>query len=134
MEIRENSSDIRRLLGMKGEQRLGVNDEIIEKILKIKEEHSIPGITLRFLESKYHETEYGDWFEYKLLYKVSRLEGLDNPIKYATFMFSNLAKLMLKLEDISGISSFGIDEVLTEEPDYYVLFYILKDGKKEIKS
>ena len=132
MEIRENSSDIKRLLGMKGEQRLGVNDEIVEKILEIKEKHSIPGVTLRFLESKYHETEQGgDWSEYKILYKVSRLE---NSVRYAEFMFSGLTKLMSEFKDISNISTFGVDEVLTEEPSYYVLFYILKDGKKEIKS
>lgn len=111
------SKEIRRLLRMRGNTRLAVEDEITDKILENK--------NIIFLESVNKSGECGSWIEYNALYSFPKVE--ESPRCMSIFM-ERLSEFSKTLEEFNGIS-MGIEEIDTDEAEfYYVLFYIIKDA------
>jgi len=117
--------EIQRLLRLRGDRRLGVENEVTKRILSLGEEKT-PGLRLKFIESQKKNLENGTWIEYFVLYKMKKWVGT---VKYMEYIFSSLSKLMSELDELP-IDSIGLQEVDCSEPEsYYVLIYIISDGK-----
>lgn len=117
--------EIQRILRLRGDKRLGVENAITEKILSLSEKET-PGLRLKFLESREMSLEGGTWIEYFALYKMKKWV---ETVKYLEYVFSCLSKLMGELKDLP-VDSIGLQEVDCSEPEsYYVLIYILSDGQ-----
>ena len=111
---------------MRGDRRLAVENEITETILS-QDEKDTPGLRLKFLESRKRGLDGGTWIEYFALYKMKKwVETAD----YLEYTFTSLAKLMSTLKKLD-VDSIGLQEVDCSESDsYYVLIYILSNGKE----
>ena len=117
--------EIQRILRLRGDRRLEVENTVTEKILSLSEART-PGLRLKFLESRSRSLEGGAWTEYFVLYKMKKWE---ETARYMEYMFHSLSILMGELHDLP-IDSIGIQEVDCSEPEsYYVLIYILSDGQ-----
>lgn len=127
MAVPEYNNNIKRLLGLKGNKRLEVENSLTQKILEYEYEDRTPGIKLRFLETKNKKREYGEWIYYNILFEAYKYK--DNP-EYLSHIFSSISKIIKTWENYSNIDVIGIQEVDCEETDYYyILIYILSDGK-----
>lgn len=126
-------NSIRRLLGMKGLKRLEVSNELTDKILCYNYSEETPGIRLKFLETRNKESEVGDWVNYNILFEVDKYN--DTP-KYLEHVFSSISKIVKDWEsEIKFIDVVGIQEVDCDEAEfYYVLLYILGDGRENDKE
>ncbi len=118
--------EIQRILRLRGDRRLEVENIVTEKILSLSEADT-PGLRLKFLESRERRAlEGGTWTEYFVLYKMKKWV---ETAKYLEYVFSCLSKLMGELRGLP-IDSIGLQEVDCSEPEsYYVLIYILSDGQ-----
>jgi len=116
----QGSNEISRLLGMRGYKRLEVDDDITQRLLGF-DYSLLPGLNLRFLETKKKEN---DWTEYLILYQVQKYRDTTQYFKHIFDILSVISKELAKITDIDSI---GIQEVecgLTNY--YYFLIYILK--------
>lgn len=126
VNFNNSSLEIQRILRLKGDRRLAVENEITDTILSHSESDT-PGLRLKFLESRRRGLTGGDWIEYFALYKMKKWVETAN---YLEYVFSSLAKLSAGLKDLK-VDSIGLQEVDCSEPgSYYVLFYILSDGRE----
>lgn len=118
--------EIQRILRLKGDRRLAVENEITETILS-HEEKDTPGLRLKFLESRKRGLDSGTWVEYFALYKMKKWTDTAD---YLEYIFSNLAKMVSALKKLD-VDSIGLQEVDCSEADgYYILIYILSNGKE----
>ena len=76
--------EIQRILRLRGDKRLGVENAITEKILSLSEKET-PGLRLKFLESREMSLEGGTWIEYFALYKMKKWV---ETVKYLEYVFS----------------------------------------------
>lgn len=119
--------EIQRILRLRGDRRLMVENEITDTILG-QSEADTPGLRLKFLESRKRSLEDGDWNEYFVLYKMKKWVETAG---YLEYIFSCLSKLLGKLKDLP-CDSIGLQEVDCSEPgSYYILIYILSDGRNK---
>ena len=127
MEVLVGSNEIRRLLNMRGNKRLGIRNNITSEILKICKLLE-GGLKLKFLESKYKETDNGSWVDYYILLEALKLE--ENNIEYLGSIFTIIGEFIKKFRLFSEIDYTGIQEVECGLPKfYYFLIYIHSDGK-----
>lgn len=136
MEVREDSKKISRLLSMRGEERVMVDDDLVACIRQTVETINQSGgscIKLAFLETIRREIENGEWFNYQLLFEFPKAE---DHIKYLSHEFLEIGHLLQKLESnipeniMKDIDSIGVDEFDTSRPNsYYLLLYVLRNGK-----
>lgn len=123
-------SKISDYLGRKGKARLEVKNNITKAIFNLDPE-MFPGIKLRFLETRSKEEVSGSWIEYNVLLEIKKYQDTS---EYLSFILKNLGKLLKSIDNI-GIDSIGIQEVECGLPDYYyLLIYILSDGKDKKKE
>ena len=59
MGILVGSNEIRRLLNMRGNKRLGIKNDITEQILEQGKE--LNGLKVKYLETRNKETNSGSW-------------------------------------------------------------------------
>ena len=115
------------MLRLRGDRRLMVENEITDTILG-QSESDTPGLRLKFLESRKRSLGEGDWTEYFVLYKMKKWVETAG---YLEYVFSCLSKLVGKLKGLP-YDSIGLQEVDCSEPgSYYVLIYILSDGRNK---
>lgn len=127
MAVPEYNNNIKRLLGLKGNKRLEIENPLTQKILEYDYEDKTPGIRLRFLETRKKEKEAGEWYNYNILFEVDKYK--DSP-EYLSHVFSSISRIIKTWEGHSNIDVVGIQEVDCEEANYYyILIYILSDGK-----
>ena len=111
---------------MRGDRRLAVENEITDTILAHSEKDT-PGLRLKFLESRKRGLDNGTWVEYFALYKMKKWT---DSADYLEYIFSSLAKMMSALKKLK-VDSIGLQEVdCSEAESYYILIYILSDGKE----
>lgn len=123
-------SKIADYLAKKGKARLAVKDDITKAIFNLDPE-MFPGIRLRFLESSQKSEINGSWVEYNVLLEVEKYQ---DTTEYLSFILKNLGKLLKSINNLK-IDSIGIQEVECGLPDYYyILIYILSDGKDKKKD
>lgn len=128
MGILVGSNEIRRLLNMRGNKRLGIKNDITEQILEQGKE--LNGLKVKFLESRNKETNSGSWTEYNVLLEVLKLD--ENNVEYLSSIFSMLSSLLKNLKHLDNIDSIGIQEVDCSLPKYYYfLIYIQSHGKDQ---
>lgn len=106
-------------------------DEISKFILSLDTE-KVPGIRVKTLNMKINSnTEEGDWSEYQVLYEIDKYKDMPD---YLSHVFKCLGKIFNSFSHLD-ISSMGIQEVDCSYSDYYyILIYILSDGRKESKK
>ena len=63
--------EIQRILRLRGDRRLAVENEITKTILS-QDEKDTPGLRLKFLESRKRGLDGGTWIEYFVLYKMKK--------------------------------------------------------------
>ena len=137
MEVRGDSKKITRLLGMRGSERITVNDELVASIRKTIEDINASGgscIKLAFLETIRRDlTEGGEWFSYQILLSFPKAE---EHIKYLGHEFLEIGHILQRLENnipeniMEEIDSIGVDEFDASQPDSYcLLLYIIKNGR-----
>ena len=125
-----NNSEIRRLLSMKGTKRLEVTSDLTDHILSYNYSETTPGISLRFLETKRKTEELGDWDSYYILFSALKY---DDSVKYLEHIFSSISKIIGDWSDKVSIDVVGIQEVdCSEAKYYYILIYVLSNGKDKI--
>ena len=119
-------SSISSLLRMHGQKRLGVKDEITERILGFDYATETPGLGLKFLDTQKFTGETGEfWAEYNILFEVLKYKDSD-PI-FLSYVFGLVEKAMLMFKDLGEFDSMGIQEVECGDSDYYyILIYLLK--------
>lgn len=118
-------SKIRELLSMKGKTRLCVKNDITFALMNLDPEFT-PGIRFKFLETKEQNTEAGDWYEYNLLLEIDKYK---DTVEYVSYIFKGISRIIKNFSNLK-IDSIGISEVDGSIPEYYyVLIYILSDGK-----
>lgn len=128
MGILVGSNEIRRLLNMRGNKRLGIKNDITEQILEHGKE--LTGLKVKFLESRNKETNSGSWTEYNILLEVLKLD--ENNVEYLSSIFGMLSSLLKNLKHLDNIDSIGIQEVDCSLPKYYYfLIYIQSHGKDQ---
>lgn len=131
MAVPEYNNDIKRLLGLKGNTRLEIQNQLTQRILEYDYTDKTPGIGLRFLETKKRNREAGEWIYYNILFEARKYQ--DTP-EYLSHILGSLSKVVKIWGDYSNIDVVGIQEVDCEEADYYyILIYILSDGKDKEK-
>lgn len=124
-------SKIDQLLSLKGKTRLEVKSKISQKILEF-DFTDTPGISLRFLETKKKVEEFGSWNEFNILLEIPKLEETSN---YLGYVILELSKFIKRLGLGLNIDSIGIQEINCSNPNYYyILLYILSDGKDAKKE
>ena len=128
MDIQEYDNSVRRLLGMKGSRRLEVSNSLTDKILGFPYSEQTPGLRLKFLETRKQDLEYGGWVNYNVLIEADKRN--DTP-EYLSYIFEKLSEIIKAWEgEGEKIDVVGIQEVDNSEAEfYYVLLYILGDGK-----
>lgn len=121
-------NSISRLLGMKGIKRLEVSNSLTDKILNFNYPEETPGIRLKFLETRKKDFEEGDWVNYNVLLEADKYK--DTP-EYLKHVLSSISKIVGTWETETGlIDVVGLQEVDSGEAEfYYILLYILGDGK-----
>ena len=118
--------EIQRILRLRGDRRLAVENEITETILS-QDEKDTPGLRLKFLESRKRGLDGGTWIEYFALYKMKKWTDTAD---YLEYVFSSLSKVVSSLKKLN-VDSIGLQEVdCSEAESYYVLIYILSDGRE----
>jgi len=119
-------AEIQRMLKLRGDRRLAVENKITETILG-QSEKDTPGLRLKFLESRKRGLDDGSWIEYFALYKMKKLEDTAD---YLEYVFKSLANLVATLKDLE-VDSIGLQEVdCSESGSYYILIYILSNGQE----
>lgn len=123
-------SKIGELLKLKGKVRLSVKNELTLALMNLDPEFA-PGVRFKFLEVKKKDEEMGSWIEYNLLLEIDKYQ---DSVEYLSYMFKNLGKVIKSYSNLE-IESIGLSEVECSLPNYYyVLIYILSNGKdKEFK-
>lgn len=123
------SSNISRLLKMRGQKRLEVRDLVTERILGF-DYNTSPGLSLKFLETRNKESEGGSWTEYSVLYEIKKITETPH---YMAHVFELLFRSVgLLLKDIQ-VDSMGLQEVECGLSEYYVLIYIISNGNEKEK-
>ena len=121
--------EIQRILKLRGDRRLAVENDITERILSINEKDGL--VRLKFLESRKRELSGGSWEEYFVLYRVKKWVDTAN---YLEYIFKCLSTVMSELKDLT-FDSIGLQEVdCSQAEDYYVLIYILSNGKEHVRE
>ena len=106
--------EISRLLRMKGQKRLEVNDDLAERILRYKYK---PDLELIFLETRLKE---GKWPEYYVLLGCKKT---DHSWDDAVLLLDSVSRWM---DDFQDQEEIGIQEVDTTRDGYnYMLIYII---------
>ena len=125
-------SKIAELLRMKGRSRLAVKNNITQSLMSLDPE-LIPGIRLKFLESKNYNEENGNWVN---IYALIEIDKFAETAEYLSYAMKSLGKIIKTCSSYENIDSIGIQEMECGLPKYYyVLIYILSDGEtKEIKE
>ena len=124
------SSNIGRLLQMRGQKRLGVKDQVTERILDFDYTKS-PGLSLRFLETRNKETEEGSWTEYNVLYEIKKISETPQYMNHIfELLYRSIGNVLRDLE----VDSMGLQEVECGLSEYYVLIYIISNGKTREKE
>lgn len=127
----DNRGKISQYLKMKGSTRLEVKEvPLVNRILEFDYD-KYPGINLRFLETKKKSLEFGDWIEFNILFEANKHE---ESVDYLSYLFKSISKIISSWSDISNIDVVGIQEVECAEPNYYILIYILSNGKDKKKE
>ena len=137
METQEDSK-IKYLLRVVSEMMLDGRDEGYEYDDKIAKHiwsldtEKVPGVRVKTLDiEKHYNKETGSWREYQVLYEIDKYK--DNS-DYLSHVFKCLGKIINSFSHLD-ICSMGIQEVDCSYSNYYyVLIYILSDGKEEIKK
>jgi hypothetical protein len=131
METRVGSK-ISDLLKMKGRSRLAIKNSITQSLMNLDPEQ-IPGVRLKFLESRGFETEGGNWANIYALFEIDKFQ---ESAEYISYALKGLGDLIKTCSVHSDIDSIGIQEMECGLPKYYyVLVYILSNGEdKEIKE
>ena len=114
------NNSISRFLRMKGRSRLGVENDLTEKLL----EQGFPEIT--FLETKHMETEYGEWDEFYILTQVKKIETPEY-FRYITFQIDLIMKTLRRF----GVKDCGIQEFDSSDNKYNILIYVLTNGREK---
>lgn len=122
--------EIQRILNLRGDRRLAVENEITERILSLSEEQT-PGLRLKFLESRKRGLDGGTWEEYFVLYKMKKWS---DTVDYLEYVFKCLATMSSNLKNLN-IDSIGLQEVdCSEAESYYILIYILSNGQEQSRG
>lgn len=124
------SSNISRLLRMKGQKRLDVRDQVTQKVLDFDYTKS-PGLSLRFLEARNRQGEEGGWTEYNILYEIKKISETPG---YLAYVFELLYRSVGTLLKDLPVESMGIQEVECGLSEYYVLIYIISNGYEKKKD
>ena len=118
-----DSSEIRRLLNMRGNKRLGVKNDLTDFLSGF----GMEGIRVKFLETRRVETGTGTWVDYYILLEALKLEE-DRP-EYLGSIFERIGIYIKSLRQFSSLDSIGLQEVECSLPRfYYFLLYIQTDG------
>ena len=120
MGIRAFNNSIGRFKSMRGKSRLEVRDDLTESLLSL----DFPKVS--FLESRLHDTEYGTWKEYYVLFNLRKIESPEY-FKYLFFQINQVFSLLRGYK----IDSSGIQELECSNNGYELLIYIIKDGKEK---
>lgn len=129
METQENSKIFKYLLNS-NTTNLEISDELTNRILEFDYINKYPGISLKYLESKKRDEELGTWNEYNILFSILKYKDTSDYLGYSLGKLGDLIKDIGK-DDIS-IDVIGVQEMECSEPDcYYILLYILSDGKEK---
>ena len=130
MDHLENSSEIKRLLKMKGNKRLEIRDDITSTILDYSKNTIYPGVQIKFLESRLKSTDMGSWVEYNILFEIHKME--ESSVDYLSEIFKILGLIIKQLKDLEGIEQSGIQEVECGiSKYYYLLIYLHGEGTEE---
>lgn len=115
---------------MRGQKRLGVKDQVTERILEFDYTQS-PGLSLRFLETRNKETEEGSWTEYNVLYEIKKISETPQYMNHIfELLYRSIGNVLRDLE----VDSMGLQEVECGLSEYYVLIYIISNGKTREKE
>lgn len=131
MGILAEGSEIRRLLNMRGNKRLGIKNNLTAEILESCKSLESQGIMrLKFLESGQMETDNGSWINYNILLETLKLE--ENNLEYLGTMIGTVGNFIKGLRSVKGIDRSGIQEVECGLPKYYYfLIFIHSDGTEK---
>lgn len=126
METRVDSK-IRKILEPNSDGTVpGYEDNNITRTILYLDPETVPGIRVKTLEQVRRLEDSGSWDEYYILYEIDKYSDTPN---YISHIFKCLGKAMNSLSSLE-IDSIGIEEVACDYSDYYyVLIYILSDGK-----
>ena len=97
MAVPEYNNDIKRLLGLKGNTRLEIQNQLTQRILEYDYIDKTPGIGLRFLETKKRNREAGEWIYYNILFEARKYQ--DTP-EYLAHILGSLSKVVKTWGDI----------------------------------
>ena len=125
MEVQGQSSEIRRLLNMRGQSRLMVKSDLTFNIINSLKSLEVKPIRLKFMESQLkRSTEKNqDWVEIKVMLEILKLE--ENNPAYFCQILKDLYKTFSFLKDNNDIQEIGLQEMECGMPKYYyLLIYI----------
>ena len=107
-----------------------VDDSITRAVFRLDPE-TVPGVRIKALDQVSKSGECGSWDEYHILYELDKYLDTSD---YLSHIFKSLGKVMSSLSQLK-IDSIGIEEVDCDYSDYYyVLIYILSNGKSYKES
>ena len=107
-----------------------VDSDITRAILHLDPE-KVPGVRVKTLSQLKKISDGGIWEECLVLYEIDKYLDTSD---YLSHVFKCLGKVMSSLSRLK-IDSIGIEEVACDYSDYYyVLIYILSDGKSYKES
>ncbi len=108
-----------------------VDDKVAKCILSFDTE-KVPGVKMKTFNKIIRSNTEGEWTEYQVLYEINKY--LDTP-EYLSHVFNCLGKIIKSFSHLSEINSIGIQEFDGSHSGYYyILVYILSDGKEFKKS
>lgn len=129
MEVREQSNIISRLKRMRGDYRIWKENPISNIILSV-EYDEFPGVGHEFLESRFYETEEGEWIEHYWLLRSHKLLDLSTTLK----MISKVIKSVEGKENWKEVERVALEDIDSTDPEhYYFLVSIISDGKEKEK-
>lgn len=134
----QGDSKIKYLLNKVSEMMLDGRDEGYEYDDKIAKHiwsldtEKVPGVRVKTLDIEVHyNKETGNWRGYQVLYEIDKYKDMPD---YLSHVFKCLGKIIYSFSHLD-ISSMGIQEVDCSYSDYYyILIYILSDGREESKK
>ena len=119
-------SDISRLKRMKGQSRIWRTNPISEIILGV-DYNDYPGIGHEFLESRFQESEKGEWIEHRWLIRGLKELKLPRLLKNLARLFSHIK---INSSWFKEVDYMELEEVDSTDPiHYYFLISILSNGK-----
>ena len=109
----------------------GYEDNDITRAILHLDPENVPGVRVKTLSQLKRISDGGSWEEYLVLYEIDKYLDTSD---YLSHVFKCLGKVMSSLSRLK-IDSIGIEEVACDYSDYYyVLIYILSDGKSYKES